>query len=153
MKKNIPNTAFELIKPIAEGLGYTLVEVLFKKEHTGHVLAVCIDKEGGINITDCEKLSRAIDKPLDEEDISNGLSYSLNVSSYGLDRIFKTDYDFNKHIDKEVIIKFYKPTLGTKRMVAHLRSFDEESVMVDYNNERITIAKKDIASMTLSIKF
>lgn len=153
MRNNIPKTAFDLIKPIAEGMGYVLVEVQFRKEHSGNVLAVCIDKEGGVNINDCEKLSKAIDKPLDDADISRGVPYYLNVSSYGLDRSIKTEYDYNKHLEKEVILKFYKPFLAVKSMIAVLKSYDDETVTVNYKNEELKIKKSDIANMTINIKF
>ena len=87
--KNIQQLATDIIKPIAEDLGYYLVEVSYKKEAYGMALNVCIDKDGGVDINDCERLSKALDLPLDDADITNGASYNLNVSSYGLDRALK----------------------------------------------------------------
>jgi len=69
----------------------------YKKDFTGNVLALTIDSENGININDCERVSKALDIPLDDNDITDGKPYNFNVSSYGLDRQFKTEYDFNKH--------------------------------------------------------
>ena len=61
MKGNsVQDRALEIIKPIAEELGYTLVEVSYKKEVAGMTLWVCIDKDGGVDINDCEKLSKAL---------------------------------------------------------------------------------------------
>ncbi|MBQ4557921.1 MAG: ribosome maturation factor RimP [Clostridia bacterium] len=151
--KNVQAYATEIIKPIAEELGYYLVEVSYKKEVSGMVLAVCIDKDGGVDINDCERLSKALDLPLDEADVTNGASYNLNVSSYGLDRAFKTDYDFNKHIGQEVIIKFYKPWNGKKQVQAILAGFTESSIDIDYENSKHTIERKDIALIQKYIEF
>ena len=151
--KNVQQLATEIIKPIAEDLGYYLVEVSYKKEVSGMVLAVCIDKEGGVDINDCERLSRAVDVPLDEADVTNGASYNLNVSSYGLDRAFKTDYDFNKHLGQEVVIKFYKPWNSKKLIQAVLKDFDNENISIEYEGNIYTIAKKDTALIQKYIKF
>ena len=151
--KNVQAYATEIIKPIAEELGYYLVEVSYKKEVSGMVLAVCIDKDGGVDINDCERLSKALDLPLDEADVTNGASYNLNVSSYGLDRAFKTDYDFNKHIGVLVDIKFYAPFMGNKIMSATLISFDDNVIVVKFNEEDITIERKLIASICAHIDF
>ena len=145
--------AISIIEPIATSLGYVLVEVAYKKENTGMALNVCIDKDGGVDINDCEKLSRALDQPLDDNDITDGASYVLNVSSYGLDRALKTDYDFNKHINLELIIKFYKPFDGKKEIRAVLTSFDKDNIDVLYNDQTIKINRKDIALAQRYIEF
>lgn len=151
--KTTQERAIEIIKPIAEELGYYLVEVLYKKEHTGMVLAVCIDKPGGVNINDCEALSRALDKPLDENDITFGASYSLNVSSYGLDRCLKTDYDFNKFKNELIEIKFYKPYMGNKKIIAKLIDFDSEKLTLEIKNEKVEILRKEMANIVPHIEF
>lgn len=150
---SVQEKAFSIIEPIANSLGYVLVEIAYKKENTGMALNVCIDKDGGVDINDCEKLSRALDQPLDDNDITNGASYVLNVSSYGLDRALKTDYDFNKHIGLELIIKFYKPFDGKKEIRATLTSFDKDNVVVEYNNNSVTISRKDLALVQRYIEF
>ena len=94
MADRVVDKALKIIKPVVEELGYVFVDLEYKKEHSGYVLALTIDKPEGVNINDCERVSRALDAPLDEYDVTNGASYSFNVSSYGLDRQFKTDYDF-----------------------------------------------------------
>ena len=151
--KTTQERAIEIIKPIAEELGYYLVEVLYKKEHTGMVLAVCIDKPGGVNINDCEALSRALDKPLDENDITFGASYSLNVSSYGLDRCLKTDYDFNKFKNELIEIKFYKPYMGNKKIIAKLIDYDSEKLTLEIKNEKVEILRKEMANIVPHIEF
>ena len=81
MAERVVDKALKLIKPIVEELGYVFVDLEYKKEHSGYVLALTIDKPEGVNINDCEKVSRALDKPLDDNDITNGEGYNFNVSS------------------------------------------------------------------------
>lgn len=153
MSSKVSLSAEKLFEPIVTEMGYVLVEVDYRKEYSGMVLSVVIDKDGGVNLTDCEKVSRALDKVLDDNDITNGDSYNFNVSSYGLDRQFKTDYDYNKHIGKKITIKFYSPYLNTKCMEAVLVAHSADSVTVTYNEENIEIEKNKIASMTAVIEF
>lgn len=153
MAERVVDRAERIIKPIVEELGYVFVDLEYKKEHSGYVLALTIDKPDGVNINDCEKVSRALDEPLDVHDVTCGASYSFNVSSYGLDRQFKTDYDFNKHIGVCVDIKFYAPFNGLKNMEATLKSFDNDKIVVTYNNNDVEIERKLIASICAHIDF
>ncbi|MGN0961900.1 MAG: ribosome maturation factor RimP, partial [Christensenellales bacterium] len=153
LSERVVDKALKIIKPVVEELGYTFVDLEYKKEYTGYVLALTIDKPEGVNINDCERVSRALDAPLDENDVTNGVSYNFNVSSYGLDRKFKTDYDFNKHIGVKCDIKFFAPFMNVKNMEAVLLSFDDKSIVVDYNNNKITIERNLIASINAHIDF
>ena len=74
-----------LAKPIAEELGLSLWDVRFVKEGAQYYLRIFIDKEGGVSVDDCERMSRAIDKPLDELDPIEQ-SYILEVCSPGIER-------------------------------------------------------------------
>jgi ribosome maturation factor RimP len=149
----VVDKAMKVIKPIVEELGYVFVDLEYKKEHSGYVLALTIDKPEGVNINDCERVSRALDAPLDEHDVTNGASYNFNVSSYGLDRQFKTDYDFNKHIGKVVDIKFYAPFKNYKSLEVELLSFDDNNIVVDLNGEEVQIERKLIATISAHIDF
>ena len=153
MADRVVDKAIKVIKPVVEELGYVFVDLEYKKEHSGYVLALTIDKPEGVNINDCERVSRALDAPLDEYDVTNGMSYSFNVSSYGLDRQFKTDYDYNKHIGKDVDIKFYAPFRNNKNLTVKLLSFDNDNIVVDLNGEEVKIERKLIATISAHIDF
>ena len=153
MAERVVDKALKIIKPIVEELGYVFVDLEYKKEHYGYVLALTIDKPDGVNIDDCERVSRALDEPLDTHDVTNGASYNFNVSSYGLDRQFKTDYDFNKHIGKIVDIKFYSPFKNFKNLTVELLGFDDNSITVDLNGENTIIERKIIATISAHIDF
>ena len=153
MSERVVDRAIKIIKPVVEELGYIFVDLEYKKEFSGYVLALTIDSPEGININDCERVSRALDIPLDENDVTDGKSYSFNVSSYGLDRSFKTDYDFNKHIGQDVEIKFYAPFNNKKIIIAKLVSFNNQSITVEENNTTFEIERKLIANICAHIVF
>lgn len=153
MAERVVDKATKIIKPVVEELGYVFVDLEYRKDYSGQVLELIIDKPEGININDCERVSRALDIPLDDNDVTSGKPYNFNVSSYGLDRSFKNDYDFNKHLKKLVDIKFYAPLNGLKQMVAELQDFNDESIIVKFNDENITIERKKIANICAYIEF
>ena len=153
MKESVAERATKIIEPIVTEMGYVLVDVTYRKEVAGMTLWVCIDKDGGVTINDCEAVSHALDDPLDIEDITNGASYNLNVSSYGLDRVFKTAYDYNKHLGQAVVVKFYQPWQGSKVINAILVGFDDKTVTIEYNNQQYSLDKKQIVSVQKYIEF
>ena len=153
MAERVVDKAEKIIRPIVERLGYVFVDLEYKKEFSGNVLALTIDSPQGITINDCERVSHALDVPLDENDVTNGASYNFNVSSYGLDRAFKTDYDFNKHIGVKCDIKFYAPFNGKKMITATLLAFDKEKLTVELDQQTIEIERKLISNITAHIEF
>ena len=153
MSERIVDKALKIIKPVVEELGYIFVDLEYKKEFSGNVLALTIDSPNGITLDDCEKVSKALDVPLDENDITNGASYNFNVSSYGLDRAFKNDYDFNKHINCLVDIKFYVPFKSKKLITALLLDFDNEKIEVEIEGNKEIIERKLISNITSHLDF
>lgn len=146
----------QLIQPILDSMNIELVEVEFKKrgENDGS-LTVYIDKDGGVSLDDCEAVHNAIDAPLDELDPTSGKPYTLNVSSPGLDRPFKTLRDYRKHLGEEIEISLYKPVEGNKKFEAVLEDVDDgfTSVTVTLNKKTIQLNIKDIALARAVIKF
>ena len=128
-------------------LGYEIVEVTYKKEYGTPTLTffIDVDREGGITLDDCEKVSKTIDPILDEADITNGVAYNLNVSSPGIDRPLKTERDFKKNKDKMIEIGFYAPINGKKKVEGKLLNWDEESVTVQVGKNTETFEKKAIS--------
>lgn len=152
----IADAVTELVKPIVEGLGMELVEVLFAKTKEGDALTVFIDKEGGVSLNDCEAVHNAIDAPLDDLDPTDGKPYTLNVSSPGLDRPFKTDRDFAKHIGFKVETSLFAPIAGVgKKFVATLAAYDPQSGVVTFelDGKSVAIDRKDIAIIREHIEF
>lgn len=141
-----------LVRPIAESMGLFVLEVTYEKRFDGMNLTVVIDKEGGVTIDDCERLHRAIDAPLDELDPID-CAYTLNVSSPGLDRPLKLDWDYKRNLGKKITVKLYKPLDGKKSYLGVLRSYTEDSFVLDMGEKQITFNKKETAQVLPYIEF
>ncbi len=148
----VADSVRELVAPIAESMGLTVLEVTYEKRFDGMNLTVVIDKEGGVTINDCEALHRAIDAPLDELDPVEG-SYILNVSSPGLDRPLKSEWDYKRNLGKKISVRLYKPLDGKKTYQGVLDSYDNDSFVLDTGKEKITFIKKETAHVLPVIEF
>lgn len=153
MQKNISEEVEEFLKPIVESLGYQIVEVTYKKEPNGMNLTIFIDSPSGINIEDCEKVHLAIDDPLDQLDPTNGASYTLNVSSPGLDRPIKTDSGLKANIGNKLEISLYSKINGVKNIVGNLVGFNDETLTVNVENKLLDLDRKNIAKIIKYIEF
>lgn len=148
----IADSVMNLVAPIAEKLGLEVVEVVYEKKYDGMNLTVFIDKDGRVSIDDCEKLHRAIDEPLDRLDPIEG-SYTLNVSSLGIDRPLKTDRDFKRNLNKKITVKLYSPLNGKKKFSGVLLSFDDASFVLDTGKEQMTFNRQQCAHIEPVIEF
>ena len=141
----------QMLENIAEPMGIEIVEVECN-EKSG-ALTVYIETEAGVDLDTCEKFHNAIFDPIDELDPSYGQPYTLNVSSPGLDRPFKTVRDFERNIGKEVELKLYAPLKGKKFLQGFLDEFDENTVTVTVGKEKLKIPRNKIAKINKAIKF
>ncbi len=151
MKAKSNESIFEFLKPYAEGLGLEIVEVEFKVSKNP-TLTVYIDKEGGVDLDTCELFHNAINAPLDEFD-PYPQAYTLNVSSPGVDRPFKTDRDFEKNIGKMVEIKLFAPLNGKKFYEAKLVGYDGNNVTIEVLGSSLKIELNKIAKINQAIIF
>ncbi|HBP43931.1 MAG TPA: ribosome maturation factor RimP [Clostridiales bacterium] len=153
--KKVVSIVMPMATKIVSDLGYALVDVEYRKQFDGMVLEFFIDSPTGININDCEKVSKALDEPLDQLNPTNDVPYSLNVSSLGLDTPLTTEYEFNKYKGKEVELKFYQPIqpFNKKQLSAVLDSWNDSEIIVTIDNQNITISRKSIAQIVPVIKF
>lgn len=143
----------EFILPVIEENHFELVDVEFVKEGSNWYLRIYVDKEGGININDCELVSRAMSDILDREDYIEE-SYILEVSSPGLGRPLKKDKDFTRSIGKEVEIRLYKAIEKQKEYTGILKDFDKANVTIEFEDgEEKTFSRSDIALIRLAFDF
>ena len=142
----------ELLLPIVERFGVEIYDVEYVKEGTEWYLRAYIDKEGGVNIIDCENVSRAFSDVLDEKDFIKD-AYILEVSSPGLGRTLKKDKHLLKSIGKEVEIKTYKPINKCKEFAGVLESFDENEIVISENGTKKQFNRADIAIIRLALDF
>ena len=145
--------AEKLILPIIEENGFELVDVEYVKEGSDWYLRAYIDKPGGININDCELVSRAFSDRLDEEDFIED-AYILEVSSPGLGRPVKKQKDFKRNLVKEIEFKSYKSINGEKEFSGVLEQFDEETFTVRTDNGEPAVYKiKDMAIIKEAVEW
>ena len=142
----------ELALPDVAENGCTLWDVEYVKEAGDWYLRLYIDKEGGVNITDCEAISRAVSDKLDEADPIEG-SYTFEVSSAGADRVLKKPEHFAQFQGQEVEVKLYRPRDGRKDFVGALQSWQDGDVTLDVGGEPMTFEKKEIALVRLYPRF
>lgn len=148
----VSDLVFESIKPLFQG-DIRLVEVEYVKRNDGMHLIVYIDKDGGVTIDDCVKVNDIITQYLDDLNPTNDASYMLDVSSYGLHRPLKYDWQFKKYENKKVNVKLYRKVDGKKEFVATLLGKDEKGFMFNLNDENFTINTADVAYITPYIEF
>lgn len=155
MKKNTAQRVEELAQPIADDLGYELVDVEFVKEAGMYYLRVILDGENGIGLDECEKVSRLLSPKLDEKNFIDE-NYFLEVCSPGINRVLKREKEFSKYSGKQVDVKLYKndEELKTKQFEATLSGLDEEgNVVFSVNGKEKKITRKKIAQIRLSVVF
>lgn len=154
MAKKIEQFILDLVRKDIEELGYELVDVEFdKKQNMDSELVIYIDRDGGVDLDDCEKVSTAID-PLIDEKCPITDPYVLVVSSPGIDRPFKTERDFMKHIGEKVDIRLYEKLNGKKDITAVLREYSpEELLLEDEKGMQFPLEMKKIALIRAYIDF
>ena len=151
MKAKSNKEILEFLTPYATSLNLEIVEVEFKMSKNPQ-LTVYIDKDGGVDLNACEEFHNLINDPLDVLD-PYGAPYTLNVSSPGLDRPFKTERDFLKRIDKMVEVKLYAPIRGKKEFEGVLKAYDGKNVTVEIYGEDTVIELTKIAKICEAIIF
>lgn len=139
------------LEKIATPMGIEIVDVEWNDKSTS--LTVYIETETGVDLDTCEKFHNAILGPIDELDPTFDAPYTLNVSSPGLDRPFKTARDYERNLGKEVEVKLYAPLKGQKFIEGFLTNFDENSVTLRTYKEQIKISRNKIAKINKAIKF
>jgi len=130
-----------------------LVDLEFVKEGANWYLRVYIDKEGGVDIDDCEGVSRALEAKLDTADPIEQ-AYILEVSSPGIDRPLKKEADFVKYRGEIIDIKLYKAMDGQKQYQGKLLGLENGVISIeDDKNKVISFEQKDVAGARLAVIF
>ena len=148
----VAESVYEAIKPLFTN-EIKLVEVEYIKKNDGMHLCIYIDKEDGVTVDDCVYVNGLIDEKLEELDPTNNAPYYLDISSYGLDKPLKYDWQFKKYIGKKVEVKLYRKIEDRKEFVAILKAKNEEEVVVEVDNENITYKLADVAYIIPYIEF
>lgn len=145
------DAVWKLIEPIVNDLGLQLWDVRYVKEGAQWYLRVYIDKDGGVGIEDCERVSRSIDEPLDRLNPIEQ-SYCLEVCSPGLERELIRPEHYKRFLGEDIMVKMIRPIEGIgKEFGGVLKDYDKGEIIIeDHDGENsVTVNKKDIVWVKL----
>jgi ribosome maturation factor RimP len=151
-KQNVAATVTDLLQPIFKESEVELVEVTYTKEGNEWYLRVFIDKPGGVDIEDCQNISRIIDPLLDEKDPVPH-HYTLEVSSPGLERPLKKPDDYERFRDRLANITTYVPIEGKKNFKGYLSGMRDNNVVLKVKSSELLIPFEQIAGARLEAEF
>ena len=142
----------QFAQSVVESFGCRLWDVEYVREGAERYLRLYIDKDGGVDIDDCEKIHRAVDPLLDQYD-PIAESYHFEVCSAGLERALKRPGDFERFMGSNITVKLYRPRNGLKEIPCVLRGYDNGKVTVEAGKETITFEKSEVALVRLRVEF
>ena len=150
---NIASRVKELILPAVESRGVKIWDVEYVKEAGEMILRITIDKENGnVDIDDCEGVHRAIDPLLDEAD-PVPVSYRLEVSSPGLERVLRTPEHLDYGVGKKIEVKLFRAVDGAKNYVGTLLSHSGNDIEIDTGDGIKEISHSDISRINTVFDF
>lgn len=151
--KKVTEIVWELAAPAAAEQGCELWDVEYVREAGQWYLRLYLDKEGGVNILDCEAVSRKVSDLLDELDPIES-SYMFEVSSAGAERQLKRPSDFERFMGADVLVKTYKPKDGRKEFAGRLAGYADGAVALDMGGEApVRFEKAEVAMVRLRCDF
>jgi ribosome maturation factor RimP len=139
-----------MIHPIVSNEGMEVVDVEYRRESGGWVLRLILDKEGGVTLDDCTRVSREVGRSLDVEDVIQ-TSYALEVSSPGLTRPLKTEKDFLKYLHRLVKVRTVDPIQNRRQFKGKLLGVSENGVQIEVDGEIFQIPLFNVAKANLEI--
>ncbi|WP_199623245.1 ribosome maturation factor RimP [Paenibacillus alkalitolerans] len=142
----------EMLQPYLDQEGFELVDVEYVKEGGNRYLRVYVDKEGGIDIDECGRISEYLSDRLDDKDPIPD-AYILEVSSPGAERPLKKPEDFRRAVGKDVYITTYEPIGGKKEFEGRLLSYDENELTLNSGKKTDVIPTDKVAGARLAIIF
>lgn len=146
----ITDKVTQLALPVVEQEGCSLWDVEYVREAGTWFLRVYIDKEGGVGIEDCERISRALDPILDEADPIPD-SYVFEVGSAGIERELKRPSDFERYMGSEVELRLYQPHEGSKVFVGTLSAYNDGAVTISSGGREMSFTKAQTAQVKLHV--
>lgn len=141
-----------LAKPVVEDAGCELWDVEYVREAGKWYLRLYIDKRDGVDILDCEKISRAVSELLDREDPIQG-SYTFEVSSAGCERPLKRPGDYERFMGSPVLVKLYKSREGRKEFAGILTGYDNGDITVTVGGTDMAFPGGEVALCRLRVEF
>ena len=139
-----------MIHPIVLNEGMEVVDIEYRRESGGWVLRLILDKEGGITLDDCTRVSQEVGRSLDVEEVIQ-TPYTLEVSSPGLTRPLKTEKDFMKYRHHLVKVKTVDPIQNRRQFKGKLLGVSENGVEIEVDGGVFQISLSNVAKANLEI--
>lgn len=136
----------EVAQRVTSGRGYELADVELKRERGGYLVRLYVDKEGGIGLDDLQSVSEEVSAILDVEDPVPA-SYTLEVSSPGLDRALKTEADYRRFLGRLARVSSYEPVDGRRHWTGRLTSLEDGVVAIALEREGGTLSRIPFAKI------
>ncbi len=146
---NLRERLYPLIEPLVGRLGYELIELEYAPSHGRSLLRVYIDREAGVGVGDCERVSREVGALLELEDPIPG-AYTLEVSSPGFDRLLRTPAHFGRFLGSRVFVELKEPREGRRRYTGKLLTLDAVGIALEVDGQHVTIAFEEIGKARLA---
>ena len=142
---NIEEKVESLIKKRIEDIGYELYDTFYLKEGKNYILRVVIDNDKGIMLDDCEKVNNAITNLLDEADYIKE-QYFLEVSSPGIERVLRKDWQLKKYIGSKIEVNLFKKDKnGFKEYIGILKQVEKDYLLVEQETKEYQVNRKEIS--------
>lgn len=142
----------DLVQPILDEIGFELVEVEYLSKYGKWVLRIYIDREGGVTIDDCARVSRELGDLIDIKNVIEH-GYVLEVSSPGIDRPLKNERDFTRAIGKKIKVKMAEPINGRRNFSGRLKDFKEQTLYLEAEEGLIALSWPGIQRANLVYEF
>ncbi len=152
LSKEVVDRVKTLVEPILSSEGMELVDVEYRRESRGWILRLFIDKEGGVTLDDCSRVSQEVGRNLDVEDLIT-TPYNLEVSSPGLNRSLKTVRDFMRYRNRRIMVKTFEPVDNRRRFKGKLLGLVEDQIEMEIDTGIICIPLSNVAKANLEIEF
>ena len=130
MNETVAERVWEIAEPLVAHEGLEMVDVEFRRESRGMVLRLYLDRVGGVSLDDLTRVSRQLGDLLDAHDTVPG-SYTMEVSSPGINRRLRRPDHFRRYLGKKVRVRMAVPVGGRRDFVGVLRSVDADGIVLE----------------------
>jgi ribosome maturation factor RimP len=148
----ITSQVMDLAHPVLEEIGFELVDVEYLSDHGRWVLRIYIDKDKGVTIEDCARISNELGDLIDIKDIIEH-EYVLEVSSPGLNRPLKKEKDFIRVIGKKIKVRMTAPINGRRNYLGYLKDYREKTLYLEVEGGLVTLLWTEIDKANLVYEF
>ena len=146
------NKLIEHIKTICDDNNYILVDASVPGHKKKQNIKVIVDTVEGINLEQCKNLSREISDIIFRKDLIYG-DYKLEVTSPGVNKSLEENYEFTRSIGKDLRINFLNEKDENKEIIGKLKSFENNTILLDTGKNEISIDKKKIKKAKIKLKW